>query len=203
MNIRPVRSCIAFAAFVILGSGALHAGPLTPPGGPVASTGVTTQQIYDSVQGLVTTNGESGVRAPGTAFTNPATMVLTPSSGVPFTTPIFNATAQFTRPVDMATGQAAGQVQFNGMTVIRDAGNDSGQFFGALMTNRNFATVVLTLSTTPPVTYTLVNARVVSYRLLMTQRPGGSFSEVEEIGFQFLTSMTISDGTNSGVFIRP
>ena len=143
------------------------------------------------------------MRTPGSDIATPASMTVTPTGLPAFTTPIFSATAQFTRPTDPASGQATGQVQFNGMTVTRDAGINSGLFFNILMNNRNLATVVLTLSTMPPATYTLVNARVVSYRLLMSQRPGGSYSEIEEIGFQFGTSFTISDGTDSGVFSRP
>ena len=78
----------------------------------MAPSGVTTQQIYDSVQGLATSSGDSGVRTPGT------------------------------------------------------------------------------------------NGRVTSYKLLMSQRPGGAYSEIEEIGVQFSSTFTGNDGTNSGVFDR-
>jgi hypothetical protein len=184
------------------GAGSTHAGPLTPPVGPVAPTGVTTQQIYDSVQSLATTSGDSGVRTPGSDIALPASMMITPQGLPAFTTPVFAITAQFTSPTDAASGLPTGRTVFNGMTVTRDAGAKSGLFFSLLTTNRNLTSVVLTLSTSPPVTYTLVNARVTSYRMLMTQRPGGSYSEIEEIGFNFANTFTANDGTNSGVFDR-
>ncbi len=37
-------------------------------------------------------------------------------------------------------------------------------------------------STDPAVTITATNARINAYRTLMSQRPGGSFAEIEEIG---------------------
>ncbi len=196
------RTCAACAFLVIAGSAAVYGGPLAPPAGPVAPSGVTTQQIYDSVQGLATASGDSGVRTPGTDIAQPASMTVTPQGLPAFTTPIFAVTAQFISPTDLASGLPTGQTQFTGMTVTRDAGDKSGLFFGFLTTNRNLQTVVLTLSTTPPVTYTLVNGRVTSYRLLMSQRPGGSYSEIEEIGLNFSTSFTANDGTASGTFSR-
>ena len=129
-------------------------------------------------------------------------MTVTPQGSPAFATPVFAITGQFTSPTDAASGLPTGRTAFNGLTVTRDAGDKSGLFFSLLTLNRNLTSVVLTLSTTPPVTYTLVNARVVSYRILMTQRPGGSYSEIEEIGFNFQNTFTANDGTNSGVFDR-
>ena len=203
MGTAVVRAYIAFVALTLAGgAGSAHAGPLSPPGGPVAPTGVTTQQIYDSVQGLTTTSGDSGIRTPGSSIALPASMTVTPQGLPAFSTPVFAITGQFTSPTDAVSGLPTGRTAFNGLTVTRDAGDKSGLFFSLLTLNRNLTSVVLTLSTTPPVTYTLVNARVVSYRILMTQRPGGSYSEIEEIGFNFQNTFTANDGTNSGVFDR-
>jgi hypothetical protein len=203
MRTAVARSFVMALTLAGAGSaGVLHAGVLTPPAGPVATTGVTTQQIYDSVQGLATASGDSGMRTPGTDIAQPASMTVTPSGLPAFTTPIFAVTALFTSPTDPPSGLPTGPTQFNGMTVTRDAGAKSGLFFNFLLTNRNLQTVVLTLSTTPPVTYTLVNGRVTSYKLLMSQRPGGAYSEIEEIGLQFSSTFTVNDGTNSGVFDR-
>jgi len=203
MDMAVTRSFIAIVALTLTAAaGSPHAGPLTPPGGPVAPTGVTTQQIYDSVQSLATTSADSGVRTPGSDIALPASMTVTPQGLPAFTTPVFAITAQFTSPTDAASGLATGRTVFNGMTVTRDAGAQSGLFFSLLTNNRNLTSVVLTLSSKPVVTYTLVNARVTSYRMLMSQRPGGSYSEIEEIGFNFTNTFTANDGTYSGVFDR-
>jgi hypothetical protein len=70
-----------------------------------------------------------------------------------------------------------------------------------MMTNRNLNSVVLTFSSSiPPVTITVTDARINSYRTLISQRPGGSFAEIEEIGFSFSGSFTIGDTFTSGVF---
>lgn len=44
-------SGIAAGAF-LAGARSVHAGPLNPPGGPVGSTGRTTQEIFDAVNGV-------------------------------------------------------------------------------------------------------------------------------------------------------
>lgn len=203
MDTAVARSFIAIAALTwAAAAGLTHAGTLTPPVGPVAATGVTTQQIFDSVQSLATASGDSGVRTPGSDIALPASMTITPQGLPAFTTPVFAISAQFTSPTDPASGLATGRTVFNGMTVTRDAGAKSGLLFNFATSNRNLTSVVLTLSTTPPVTYTLVNARITSYRVLMTQRPGGSYSEIEEIGFNFSSTFTANDTTNVGVFDR-
>ena len=69
---------IAIALVLMLaGSSLAQAGVLTPPMGPIAPTGVTTQQIYDSVQTLATASGDSGVRIPGTDIAAQASMTVT------------------------------------------------------------------------------------------------------------------------------
>ena len=144
----------------------------------------------------------AGARIPGSDFANPASIVITDSSGAPaITGPVFAVQAEFTRPTDPATGLPTGRATFNGFTVTRDVGANSGRLFGSMMTNRNLNSVVLTFSSSiPPVTITVTDARINSYRTLMSQRPGGSFAEIEEIGFSFSGSFTIGDTFTSGVF---
>jgi hypothetical protein len=143
----------------------------------------------------------AGARIPGSDFANPASIVITDSSGAPaMTSPIFALQAEFTTPTDAGSGLPTGRAAFNGFTVTRDVGANSGRLFAAMMTNRALNTVVLTFSGNPAVTITVTNARINSYRTLMSQRPGGSFAEIEEIGFTFAGSFTVSDGTTSGVF---
>ena len=144
-----------------------------------------------------------GERTPGSEFAQPASITITDSSGLPvIKSPIFAVKAEFTSPTDAATGLPTGRTTFNGFTVTRDVGANSGRLFADMMTNRNLDSVVLTFSSNPAVTFTVKNARIVSYRTLMSQRPGGGFAEIEEVGFNFASSFTISDGVNSGVFDR-
>jgi type VI secretion system (T6SS) effector Hcp len=145
----------------------------------------------------------AGARTPGSDFANPASIIITDTSGAPaITSPIFAVQAEFTTPTDPATGLPTGRSTFNGFTVTRDIGANSGRLFANMMTNRILTTVVLTFSTIPAVTITVTNARINSYRTLMSQRPGGSYAEIEEIGFSFSGSYTVSDGAASGVFDR-
>jgi len=146
----------------------------------------------------------AGARTPGSDFASPASIAITDTSGAPaIMSPIFAVHTEFTSPTDAATGLPTGRTAFNGFTVTRDVGANSGRLFANMMTNRNLNSVVLTFSSsTPPVTITVTNARINSYRTLMSQRPGGSFAEIEEIGFSFTGSYTVSDGAAFGVFER-
>ena len=145
----------------------------------------------------------AGARTPGSDFANPASITITDSSGAPaITSPVFAVQAEFTRPTDPATGLPSGRAAFNGFTVTRDVGANSGRLFANMMTNRDLTSVVLTFSSNPAVTLTVTNARISTYRTLMSQRPGRSFAEIEEIGFNFSGSFTVNDGVTSGVFNR-
>ena len=63
----------------------------------------------------------AGARTPGSDFANPASIIITDSSGAPaITSPVFAVQAEFTRPTDAATGLPSGRAAFNGFTVTRD-----------------------------------------------------------------------------------
>jgi len=143
----------------------------------------------------------AGARTPGSDFANPASIVITDTSGAEaIVSPVFAVQSEFTRPTDPATGLPTGRATFNGFTVTRDVGKYSGRLFANMLNNRNLTVVLKFTSSDPAVIITVTDARVSSYRTLMSQRPGGSFAEIEEIGFSFSGSFTIYDGTNTGVF---
>lgn len=73
------RSTLAFscALAVIATTGLLNAGPLSPPGGPVAPTGKTTQEVFDKVAAVEPRIAVNATNTPGDNDSSPSVFKIT------------------------------------------------------------------------------------------------------------------------------
>ncbi|MBX3380993.1 MAG: type VI secretion system tube protein Hcp [Phycisphaeraceae bacterium] len=164
----------------------VFAGPINPPGGAVTSTGKTTQEIYDAVQGVGTTVTGAGrlVGVPG-ANTSAGTLDL-PAIG-PFpksTTPIVGLVFDMSYQANTGGGGVGGTVVFNEFSVVRDLDETSVAPFRAMTTGMHLQSITVKLTNASgPITYKLSDALVIRDSVKLVQRADGTFAQLETTQF--------------------
>ncbi len=199
------------ALMAVLGAGSIvagawvFAGPINPPGGAVTSTGKTTQEIFDAVQGVNSTVTGAGRIAgvPG-ANTSAGTIELPAVGAFPkITTPILGLT--FDLIYDPPSTGTGGAVTLGQFTVVRDLDQSSVSPFKALTTGLSLKTVIVKLTNpSGPITYKLTDAAVLRQLVTLVQRADGTFAQLESISFAMnQIDVTTASGTVNYDFVKP
>lgn len=178
------------ALLTVLGAGSVVAwviaGPLNPPSGPVTSTGKTTQEIYDAVQGVGTTvTGAGRVEGVPGANTSAGTLDL-PVIG-PFpksTTPIVGLTFDMTYTSSSGGGGSSGVASLAKFAVVRDLDQTAIAPFRALSTGMHLQSVTVKLnSPSGLITYKISDAVVTGDTVKLVQRADGTFAQLQTTQF--------------------
>lgn len=200
MQNRTTPALTIAAALVACSAYFVLAGDTNPPGGPVAPTMRTNQEIFDAVQSLGSLGGGGNdacsLAIPGAARgVGVISFATLPGAGAsPVDSNMYGFAQQTTQSAGFGGGGGGGVTTIGAFTFTRDVDANSFRFFRTCATGTHITTATVTLSDGVQnyLEYRFTDVIVSSVAPRMVQRCDGTVIHVEDISIR-AAKMKVTD----------